>query len=1366
MLERATACLNAGARQPESLRCVRRALRSRRALHSTFWTHGAGALDLAISLENELAPTATRSSRADDQQLATAGGRSSSEPLTCSAPDGRLFLDFLYPPQTLAYIDRVNRSVKISGYGFGRWDRKTMRSPREHVSRASRGYASRSQPLLTDSNPSDKSETNIGKRSEEMEETDNVSSLVLPEEKTAKNIQVDPTEIENVRYTGGFTGEQDALSMLLPFGKEGDATQARRSRSSQSREDTTNALESQPNLEPTRHTAEHPINVGSAVHGLADFPGLITEQGPDFSDQDLISTLDVLLDRRPQRPANLEQHPSEKIVRANDVELVCDTYNRLSDEQRADKVLQNRALRWLAHFESEKADKTFLMIWDELPAENRELRVCIAALKWFARRRMPIETLHQDNLKYFPEEEDHSYLAIILALENDDWDLAVRIANTLLRSQSGTRTAESRDRVLEKIAGSNLRPAVFRMVQSTWATEVITACTNTENDTKVKSDQDVEIDKVLFAQSICRPLVFKLLDRKPEDPKFVKITNYLDLVEFVVALMPVQDRPAFMESLIDKFLQMPASMRYKTWNAKILVRIYDEYRALQGVKPPENLLSAFLNWLKLAHDMPELRSVRRLLPSIEDFLDDWERFHEKLSVNALSQLLTRYTKVSDVKRVEDYFRYLKEEYPDFSIWGGFLWTLIHARARGSISEALEAFDRVRVLCNEHDQEPDDRCWDSLMYAHYKADDIHSAIQIFKTLSERPGRPPSHQAFHMIAMMLATRGDVDGVQEWLQHYDEITKMSRTTHLVGSIMVALLKNDEYAKAEAVLVQSMRDGKAGKITGDHTKNCNLLLTAYGDARDMQSTMRIYEAMRRDEIRLSSETYSAILRALTFVGKTAQAFNFLRKAMEKNGVRLNASHFWIIMVGFINQKQYREAVWAHALMIEQGVPRTKSSDRIYLRAKSLLEMEMKRKFLQSEAAGTSPESRYDDQGNPLPTESSESLDESLLESLQDLETSLPVEATDEGMDGFPVTLRPSNFHESKAVEAYFEHLLSIHSPAKCLDAVRNLFDQYVAKDAEAPANVLAALMATLNALKQYEDVEACWELAKEQADRLTAPVELSDIKSPTVASPVREELESHDEPVAAPSNEARSQSLEDDEPLDDSRASVSSTAVAIHGSSSNSAVRHITGKTRGPRMLILSRPFYQYLRACIPQQRGTQAISTLLKLLHEGYRLDNLTWNITIEALCTESPPLVLLAFALTEKYLIPDWPGWSRRRPKGGVPKSQTKYGLQHINARYLRRDHLIPQYKTLVMLGSAFLSLRHLEDVGRRHRRRKGERAGDQVGFGEEDGPEKEDLHRYVGTMREIRQRAPRTLYIVQSMPRVDDDLQREMLRREA
>ena len=122
-----------------------------------------------------------------------------------------------------------------------------------------------------------------------------------------------------------------------------------------------------------------------------------------------------------------------------------------------------------------------------------------------------------------------------------------------------------------------------------------------------------------------------------------------------------------------------------------------------------------------------------------------------------------------------------------------------------------------------------------------------------------------------------------------------------------------------------------------------------------------------------------------------------------------------------------------------------------------------------------------------------------------------------------------------------------------------------------------------------------------------------------------------------------------------------------------------------------------------------------------------------------------------------LASDFPGWTRPRhlftnasirPK----RSARADGLEHIKARYLRPDQLMPQYRTMVYLTHALLGLRARENSGVLGR----------VGRKGLSRQEREELAQ-IGAVKEIRRRAPKTLSQVVNLPTVYDALQDRLIR---
>ena len=141
MLERATACLKSGAAR-ETLRCVAKAPKSKRMLHSTFWSHGAGDLDLPPWATSMFPIPLDLPLRHDDksgvQHGVQTGQDQRGQHVGHGLTDG-VFLDFLYPQQALALLNKHNAQQ------WQRWEKRNARRLPDGFVVASRGYASKSK---------------------------------------------------------------------------------------------------------------------------------------------------------------------------------------------------------------------------------------------------------------------------------------------------------------------------------------------------------------------------------------------------------------------------------------------------------------------------------------------------------------------------------------------------------------------------------------------------------------------------------------------------------------------------------------------------------------------------------------------------------------------------------------------------------------------------------------------------------------------------------------------------------------------------------------------------------------------------------------------------------------------------------------------------------------------------------------------------------------------------------------------------------------------------------------------------------------------------------------------------------------------
>jgi len=538
----------------------------------------------------------------------------------------------------------------------------------------------------------------------------------------------------------------------------------------------------------------------------------------------------------------------------------------------------------------------------------------------------------------------------------------------------------------------------------------------------------------------------------------------------------------------------------------------------------------------------------------------------------------------------------------------------------------------------------------------------------------------------------------------------TNVRLSTMMLNGLLVAHATSGDIASAERALQDAIGSVRDGRAHGSLTMCYNTVMTAYAFRRDSRATMRVYALAKQNDVELDGATYSALMLALCVLRKTNEAYKILTTVMKAQHVRASAYHYAVIMLGYLKQHMPKEALKVHYDMhanLIQGSPSTRAA---YIKAKAKIEQD---NLLKSSLGASDEILPLEPYGSPINAPLTSTINELLAATRVEDKTSFQKGIMPGISDTSPQTI----------ASAQFEYLIQLHGARQCFDAAKQLFEQWqkntaikgISKD-DTPIRMLEALMHVQLQAGQYSEVERYWALIQDEVVRL----------------------------------QKKQKTQEPQENNSDARKRISPPTQ--------------TTSTLPPDPLpvfrrLLSRPLQLYLRALshLPTPPVSQMTTTFASLLSSGYTIDNLTWNTYITILCQVSPPRALLAFTLVERFLITDFPGWHRPRANlvghNGYYRNRAAVaqGMQYTKARYLRPDQLMPQYRTFVHLASALLRLRSMETVGSVPRR-----AGTQ---------EERDVKAQVGSIREIRKRAPKTLAAVANMPTVHDELQRRLIRNE-
>lgn len=157
-------------------------------------------------------------------------------------------------------------------------------------------------------------------------------------------------------------------------------------------------------------------------------------------------------------------------------------------------------------------------------------------------------------------------------------------------------------------------------------------------------------------------------------------------------------------------------------------------------------------------------------------------------------------------------------------------------------------------------------------------------------------------------------------------------------------------------------------------------------------------------------------------------------------------------------------------------------------------------------------------------------------------------------------------------------------------------------------------------------------------------------------------------------------------------------------------------------------------YLMKALGAQRDLDGIARIIaELQSDGYNLDSRNWNLYVQLLVRNGR--VLEAFQCCEEKLMDGWRGWPSQRRQQGLSKAVAKTALTNKIQPWL----LAPRYPTFVYLAAAILDIQAAE-------------SGSLSSLDKTSASEK------------IIKIAPRTMEAVRNLPRVDDALQTDLLRR--
>jgi len=972
-------------------------------------------------------------------------------------------------------------------------------------------------------------------------------------------------------------------------------------------------------------------------------------------------------------------------------------FEQLGEKDRADVGIKMKLLEWLSHYRNDSAETHCLELYHAIPATRRTLAIYMSTLPVFMRSNLfgLAEQAHAEALDQLENGHEVSVWLCSTAIENEMWDLASRVKQQLDAKHRG-QASDWVDNIF------------WRQIAQT--PKLLSKAINLSKHFRMLKQADsMTADFEHFSVSMFRVAIIQQftdsrdVKRSSKIPKAERTLND-GRIRYLIGRVQLTDAnpPAFLQDIIRKLIDPISKVHYPDAH-KTISYIYRQHRSMKHARLRQDV---HLDLIKRVVEYADTAAGKRepaWCLSPYTLLEDWKIKFGKIVLEMHIFLLQHYAKNGNVELVRHYYDGLIVDYPRYTQHLHALWTLVYVHARrGDVKSATAAFESIQESASAAGGYVKMRVWNALLHAHSRADDIDGALATMKKLVAY-GQTPDDYSFHPLLELYAARGDIDSVMDLLEQYDELSGRPRTTALYGSLMTAHSNTNDVESARKVLEELIPKVKAGEVKGTLTKCFNILLSRLALRREIDETMRVYQWMKDEEIEVDSMTYAALMQSLVAYRQPDAAWKLLNTAIPEKGLQPQAFHYAVAMTGFVRQNSFQTALDIHKQMLNRNIEPTLMTNAIYLRAKALYELR------HASFADTAQQTL-------------ELIVEELDEIFKDPAAGLVAHE--------PQSYSPTTDHSPQAL--LLSQLIYAYGASKSVEAVQTLVKRYAKvaqKDKSSnaieylPLRLLSVVMPSFVQAGSWDEVDRCWRLAKEQADAIS----------------IREPV-----PRFAPEKEAQNAP-------DILKLSVANTTgETVKPVSLLAKPRREDPSKPAPALRhILSQALRHHINALAAQSRFSEMVSSVANILSQGYVLDNSTWNIFIEHLLRPSPPFALLAFRLTERYLIPSFPGWMKGRPVTNL--SSRVQGLQYIQARYLSPDQLMPRYSTLVKLAAAVLEIRRVDAMGLK--RSKTSEFGN------------EDLRKHVGTMKQLQQHAPKTLYAVQTMPTVEDVLQTTLLRRQ-
>ncbi|KAG9195403.1 hypothetical protein G6011_00524 [Alternaria panax] len=920
-------------------------------------------------------------------------------------------------------------------------------------------------------------------------------------------------------------------------------------------------------------------------------------------------------------------------------ELAWQLYTAIPEDLMAGQVRMRRHLiKYLVQDGEPAVPERVLSVFGELRPDLRRLSSYRAAIKAYIALAMygpAIQLLDELEHPTDPRKSLNimrSGIEIILrrAVLDEQWDLAFRVFRIFRRRTNKIRGITT----YKAIRFGDTLPEIWgEVVQLPELLEHFQSFLRYvgEFQHELKSSHLLERDLTCFVMSFVPHVMDRVLNTREYDDDFLW-DYFIRLFDGLHALqLPTS---ACYEYAIKRLLELPRYQKYNN-QRKIPLELYRRYRQMYldqteptiDARPSANLIRSLI----------DQHSTMGGLGRVQDHVQDLRAWYpnEPLHPRLLKLLIRTYADAGDAKRVHEYVDELRSTYND-EVSIKVLSSLLYVYARKA--DVIGTITQFKRIHEEFHMAPDTGCWNILLLAYVRAEDLDGALECFNNCLGY-GVVPDVHTFGPLLDFCAQRGDVEAFETLFSKAKQMgIQLDMDVRARAGYVEAFVNAGDEEGAEAIAQGMLNSWKAGRLHGEPlTHTWNLLIQQRALDRDLVGSRDRYKQMVENNIPLDSWTYGSLMRALVEAKQTNAAYKLLRVTMPEQGLRVHALHYAIVMTGFLRERQYAQAVQAYERMMERNVPQTESSRQASIQALGLAD----RRKLEKRGA-RHPNYRL--------LRAEEALEEILLSS-----------TAREVAHRQPAHERSTGIHDPSVLpQSYYGLMISLYSARSAYKTCKKLFQKAAALAPDSnnyttPLTLTTSMMEAHLKAGKHAEVAKCWELARTSAANLTKTFH-----------------QALQQPAAIPDNP---------EVLN-----LTETSSLIDPSIQE---RFEESRISNNRRDILTKPTRIYIRSLLAQSEDANALQeaqrTIRDLLVNGFTIDTLTLNEFIQQLALRAR--LIDAFTICEAYLMPRFPGWRELIPNY-IRHDRKGYQWMELRHHEIKKTSVLPRYKTLVLLAKAY------------------------------------------------------------------------------